>query len=35
MVLLSCDDVNKFLYVGVVIASRIHKFSHCVVVTSA
>ncbi len=29
MVMMSCDDMNKFLYVCVVFASRIHKFNIC------
>ncbi len=29
MVVMSCDDMNKFLYVCVDFASRIHKFNIC------
>jgi hypothetical protein len=29
MVVMSCDDMNKFLYVCVAFASRIHKFNIC------
>ncbi len=35
MVMMSCDDMNKFLYVCADFVSRIHKFSICDVITSA
>ncbi len=35
MVVMSCDDMNKFLYVCVAFASLIHKFSICDVIASA
>ena len=35
MVLMSCDDMNKFLFDCVVIASYIHKFFISVVIASA
>jgi hypothetical protein len=35
MIVMSCDDMNKFLYVCVTFASRMHKFSICDVIASA
>jgi hypothetical protein len=35
MVVMSCDDKNKFLFDCVLIASCIHKFRDCDLVTSA
>ncbi len=35
MALMSCDDKNEFLFICVLIASRIHNVSFCDAMTSA